>query len=72
MQVYVLLLSILGKMEEHKILVGKVLRWTIDNMQSPNGYFYYQIKKGVSSKIPYMRWSQAFMFYAFSYYFNET
>ena len=31
----------------------------------------YQLKKVVSSKIPYMRWSNAFMFNALSYYLLE-
>ena len=62
-------LSVLGELNNFRELVDKVLLWTIDNMQSTKGYFYYQIKKGISSKIPYMRWSQAFMFYAISYYF---
>ena len=37
-------------------------------MQDKRGYFYYQLKPGISSKIPYMRWSNAFMFNALSYY----
>jgi hypothetical protein len=41
-------------------------------MQDKRGYFYYQIKKGISSKIPYMRWSQAWMMYAMSYYLKEA
>ncbi|MDY3009338.1 MAG: delta-aminolevulinic acid dehydratase, partial [Sodaliphilus sp.] len=45
-----------------------VLRWTIKHMQDKKGYFYYQLKKGISSKISYMRWSNAFMFCALSYY----
>jgi len=64
-------LSVLGKMKNHKELVDKVILWSFKNMQDPKGYFYYQLKKGISSKIPYMRWSQAFMFYALSYYFLE-
>jgi rhamnogalacturonyl hydrolase YesR len=58
----------LHKYEEHKDLAKKVLQWTIDNMQDKKGYFYYQLKKGISSKISYMRWSNAFMFNALSYY----
>lgn len=58
----------LHKFEQYEGLAEKVLNWTIDNMQDPKGYFYYQLKKGISSKIPYMRWSNAFMFYAMSYY----
>ena len=58
----------LHKFEEYSGLAEKVLDWTIRNMQDKKGYFYYQLKTGISSKIPYMRWSNAFMFYAMSYY----
>jgi len=58
----------LNKFSEQKILVDKVLNWTIENMQSKKGYFYYQINKYFSSKISYMRWGQAWMFYALSTY----
>lgn len=58
----------LHKYDEYSELAEKVLDWTIRNMQDEKGYFYYQLKKGISSKIPYMRWSNAFMFYAMSYY----
>jgi len=55
----------------HKNLADRVLNWTITNMQDKKGYFYYQLKKGWSSKIPYMRWSNAFMFNAMSCYLLE-
>lgn len=58
----------MGKMAEHKQLVEKVLEWTVDNMQDQRGYFYYQLKNTGSSKIPYMRWAQAWMFFGLSYY----
>ena len=62
-------LSRLHKMADHKDLADKVLNWTIKNMQnSKKGYFYYQLKPGISSKISYMRWSNAFMFCSLSYY----
>ena len=61
-------LSRLHKFEENKNLAKKVLDWTIENMQDKQGYFYYQLKPGVSSKISYMRWSNAFMFNSLSYY----
>lgn len=60
-----------GNLTEQKLLVDKVLNWTINNMQSSEGYFYYQKKKFFTSRIPYIRWAQAWMFYAFSYYFLE-
>lgn len=58
----------LGKFNEYRELADRVLKWTIENMQDKKGYFYYQLKKGISSKISYMRWSNAFMFNALSYY----
>ncbi len=61
----------LHKFEEYSDLAERVLDWTIQNMQDKKGYFYYQMKKGISSKIPYMRWSNAFMFYAMSYYLMD-
>ena len=64
-------LSLLSKFKEYKVLAEKVMYWTIQNLQDKKGYFYYQIRKGFSSKIPYMRWSNAFMFYAMSYYLLE-
>lgn len=68
----VVTLSRFGNFNKNQELIDRVLNWTIDNMQSPKGYFYYQIKKQITSKTPYMRWAQAWMFYAFSYYLLET
>jgi hypothetical protein len=65
-------LSALGKFQSHAALCKRVADWTILNMQDSRGYFYYQIKRGISSKIPYMRWSNAFMFNALSKYLLET
>ena len=49
-------------------LVDNVAEWVVKNMQDRRGYFYYQLKPTVSSKISYMRWSNAFMFHALSCY----
>lgn len=57
--------------DQDKALADKVLSWAVSNMQDKKGYFYYQLKKPVSTKIPYMRWSNAFMFCAISYYLLE-
>ncbi|MFS6554193.1 delta-aminolevulinic acid dehydratase, partial [Parabacteroides distasonis] len=62
----------LHKLEKYKCMAEKVLNWTIVNMQSPKGYFYYQLKPGLSSKISYMRWSNAFMFNALSHYLRYS
>jgi len=62
----------LDELKNHKDMAEKVMNWTIKNMQDKKGYFYYQLKKVISSKIPYMRWSNAFMFYAMSYYLRSS
>lgn len=58
----------LNKLEKYNRLIDQVIKWTISNMQNKKGYFIYQKRKYWSIKIPYMRWSQAFMFYALSFY----
>ncbi len=65
-------LSRLHKFTEHQQLARKVMDWTVRNMQGKKGYFYYQLKPGMSSKISYMRWSNAFMFCAMTYYLLEN
>lgn len=61
-------LARLGKYDVYETLADKVMGRTISDMQDKKGYFYYQMKPGLSSKISYMRWSNAFMFCAMSYY----
>jgi rhamnogalacturonyl hydrolase YesR len=68
----IITLSKLGQFENNKQLADRVLKWTIRHMQSDKGYFYYQIGKYFTSKIPYMRWAQAWMFYAISEYLLKT
>ena len=64
----VITLAKLGRFKQHKVILDKILKWTINNMQSEKGFFYYQVNKYFSSKIPYIRWAQAWMFYALSTY----
>jgi rhamnogalacturonyl hydrolase YesR len=63
---FIVTLFRLGQLENNKALVEKVINWTIENMQDKKGYFYFQIGKFVTSKIPYIRWAQSWMFYALS------
>lgn len=60
----ILTLSNSGRLKDFLPLAEKVLAWTINNMQHHSGYFYYQKHKCYTNKIPYMRWSNAFMFSA--------
>jgi rhamnogalacturonyl hydrolase YesR len=68
----ILTLSKSGLLKQHLGLVDKVLEWTFSNMQDQKGYFYYQKKKFYTIKIPYMRWTQAWMFYALSEYLKSN
>ncbi|PWN07468.1 delta-aminolevulinic acid dehydratase [Rhodohalobacter mucosus] len=68
---FITTLSKTNRFQQHETLAEKVINWTIQNMQNAKGYFYYQKKKSHTNKIPYMRWSQAWMFAAMSYYLKE-
>ncbi len=50
----------------HMVFGGKISEWTIDNMQSRKGYFYYKMYKHYKIRTPFMRWSQAWMLLAFA------
>lgn len=47
-------------------LANRIACWTISNMQDESGYFYYHKGRLLTNKIPYMRWSQGWMFLALS------
>lgn len=40
----------------------KVARWTIANMQDPDGHFYYRIYPMLKAKTPMLHWAQATMY----------
>jgi hypothetical protein len=42
----------------------KIIEWTLHRMQDRRGFFYYQRRAHSTVRIPYMRWSQAWMFNA--------
>ena len=64
-------LAKINKLNPNLELIENVISWTINNMQSKKGYFYYQKRQFFSSKIPYIRWAQAWMFYSLSYYYLQ-
>jgi len=55
-------------------LADNILNWTIDHLQHKSGYFFYGILKSrftglpFISKIPYIRWGQAWMLRALTSY----
>lgn len=56
---------------EGRQFADTIANWTINNMQDRNGYFYYQKRKLYTIKIPYTRWSQAWMFLSLSILFTQ-
>lgn len=42
----------------------QVAEWTLKNMWDERGFFWYQRGRLLTNRIPYMRWSQAWMYYA--------
>ena len=56
-----------GKKELHQLM-----NFMTNKFQSKNGAFYYRVlKTGYLIKAPYVRWGQAWMFYALSTYIHE-
>ena len=56
----------MDRLQNNHTLVDNVMNYTIENMQSKKGWFYYQKNKWFTNRIVYLRWSNAWMFYAFS------
>jgi len=50
--------------ESHASMAFSVYRWAMAHMWDPRGYFYYQVYPFGTIRIPYMRWSQAWMLLA--------
>ncbi|MCT4601407.1 MAG: hypothetical protein N4A59_00715 [Marinifilum sp.] len=65
-------LSKMNQFHSNIDLIDRVLNWTISNLQSSKGYFFFQSGKRFTTKIPYIRWAQAWMFLALSTYLSET
>lgn len=40
-------------------LARRVGGWMVDHLLDPEGFFYYQVRRTHTVRIPYMRWSQA-------------
>ncbi|MGH7496839.1 MAG: hypothetical protein ACREOO_31205 [bacterium] len=53
--------------ESNLDLALTVCQWAIRHMQNFQGYFYYQKGRLIKNRIPYMRWSQAWMLYALAH-----
>lgn len=52
--------------KENCDLARRVLGWAMANMWDPRGFFYFQKRRCYTVRIPFMRWSQAWMLLALS------
>lgn len=53
---------------EYRPLAGTILTWTLLHMRNRNGSFGYRKGRVLSVRIPYMRWSESWMFRALAAY----
>jgi hypothetical protein len=60
----VTLVELRGRIPGTLNLAGKVADWAITNLRDERGFFYYQVRRFYKVRIPYMRWSEAWMMYA--------
>ena len=51
-------------------LAEKVVMWSLEYMQSKEGYFNYRIYENRVDSMPYIRWGQAWMLRALSQYYS--
>jgi len=58
-------------MPNAKAMAKRVVRWSIENLQDPRGFFYFQRHRLYTIKTSYMRWAQAWMLYALSLYLSR-
>ena len=60
-----------GMGDKYQELTDRVLDWMIKNMFSPQGHFYFRKTRYFTNRIPYMRWSQAWVFHALNQYMYQ-
>jgi hypothetical protein len=60
----VTLVELRGRIPSTVLLAEKFADWAIENLRDPRGFFYYQCRRFWKVRIPYMRWSEAWMLYA--------
>jgi len=60
----VALVELRGQISNTLSLAREIAGWTFQHLSDAQGFFYYQRRRFYSVKIPYMRWSQAWMMYA--------
>lgn len=57
---------------KYRDVTDRVIAWSLNHLWDPRGFFYFRKGPWVCTKIPYMRWSQAWMFHALTEYVFST
>ncbi len=52
-------------------LAERVATWAIENLRDSSGYFYYQRRRMLTVRTPFMRWTQAWMLYGLARLLEE-
>jgi hypothetical protein len=60
----VALVELRGRIPNTVLLAEQIASWALENLRNPRGYFHYQSRRFYKVRIPYMRWSEAWMMYA--------
>ena len=60
----VALVELRGRIPNTLTLAKQIAEWAIQNLRDGRGSFYYQRRRFYPVRIPYMRWSEAWMIYA--------
>ena len=60
----VTLVELRGRIPGTLILAEQIASWAIENLRDRSGFFYYQQRRFFTVRIPYLRWSEAWMIYA--------
>jgi len=60
----VALVEFRGRIPGTLLLAEQIAEWAIGNLRDEDGFFYYQQRRFQKVRIPYMRWSEAWMIYA--------
>lgn len=60
----VTLVELRGRIPGTLMLAEQIAEWAIKNLGDDRGFFHYQRRRFYTVRIPYMRWSEAWMTYA--------
>jgi hypothetical protein len=58
-------------MPNAKAMASRVVRWSLEQLQDPAGFFYFQKHRFYTIKTSHLRWAQAWMLYALSFYLSR-